>query len=216
MDSTKDLPLVESDPRWLSSIASLETQMETYRKLENTGASQAQIDAAAERINATIHTISGRAPPSYPDIQSSPGHQTEFYPCAPVDETSPQSTQPSHLGYPFQASTSPRSPRSTAQQGNRLSKLHRPARDVFFDDGSNNLPSSGSGAPKKRNPVVRVARGMLVVTVAPLAAAGMGLYVCGMALEGAAEVLKGIGSLGKLAMVNVRGKDKHASASPRH
>jgi hypothetical protein len=76
--------------------------------------------------------------------------------------------------------------------------------------------SDGSDVPKRRNPVVRMARGMLVVTVAPLAAAGMGLYVCGMVLESTAEILKGIGLLGKLAMVSARGKNKRAGTSSKN
>ncbi|KAF5319686.1 hypothetical protein D9619_008884 [Psilocybe cf. subviscida] len=205
MDYNKDLPLTESDPRWISSITSLEGQMDAYRQLANTGAPQAQLDAAAERINATIHTISGRAPPSYPDTSFSSGPAMLSEP----QKQFRQSPSPPHVTY--QVPVPAKNPSQSTTQKSKLSKLHRPARDVFFEDGSEAPPSNESGVRKKRNPAVRVARGMLVVTVAPLAAAGMGLYVCGMALEGAAEVLKGIGSLGKLAMVSARGKDKRAA-----
>jgi hypothetical protein len=52
------------------------------------------------------------------------------------------------------------------------------------------------GREENRSTLRDIGRGFLIMFTAPFAFAGMGLYVCGMVIEGIAMVLKGIGLLG--------------------
>ncbi|KIM37443.1 hypothetical protein M413DRAFT_448497 [Hebeloma cylindrosporum] len=64
-----------------------------------------------------------------------------------------------------------------------------------------------AGREEERSILRDIGRGFLLMFMAPLALAGMGLYVCGLVIEGIAMVLKGIGLLGaKLLMRRHRGR----------
>jgi hypothetical protein len=64
------------------------------------------------------------------------------------------------------------------------------------------VPDFLEGGREENRSILRdIGRGFLIMFTAPLAFAGMGLYVCGLVIEGIAMVLKGIGLLGaKLLM----------------
>jgi len=70
------------------------------------------------------------------------------------------------------------------------------------DSHSWRVPDFLEGEREENRSIFRdIGRGFLIMFTAPLAFAGMGLYVCGLVIEGIAMVLKGIGLLGaKLLM----------------
>ena len=57
------------------------------------------------------------------------------------------------------------------------------------------------GREENRNIFRDIGRGVLIVFTAPLAFAGMGLYISGLVIEGIAMVLKGVGLLGAKLLV---------------
>ena len=70
------------------------------------------------------------------------------------------------------------------------------------------MPDLLEGGREESRSILRdIGRGFLIMFTAPLAFGGMGLYVCGLIVEGIAMVLKGIGLLGaKLLMRRHRGR----------
>ncbi|KAF8970973.1 hypothetical protein BDZ97DRAFT_1789528 [Flammula alnicola] len=69
----------------------------------------------------------------------------------------------------------------------------------------------GAIREENRSVLDDIVRGFFILLTTPIAFAGMGLYACGMIIEGIAMIMKGVGSFGgKLLMRRRRG-----SQSPR-
>jgi len=68
------------------------------------------------------------------------------------------------------------------------------------------------GMEENRNTLPEIAQGFLIVITAPLALGGMGLYVCGLVIEGIAMVLKGIG----LVVARLLMRRRRRSEPPSH
>ncbi len=186
MIDTNSLPVSASDvasrpnKQWNDSLRNLERELEIYRSATAPGATQEEIDLAAERLAAAAASI--RSSPQAQDTQDvPPSYQT---PATPVRTA--QAPQPVENA----ASLAP-----TYSSGNDSDSETRQRTSAKQSDAS---------SIRRDSAVKDVGRGVMMVLTAPVALAGMGVYACGTILEGTGMILKGAGSIGRKPMDSVR------------
>jgi len=68
--------------------------------------------------------------------------------------------------------------------------------------------------PENRDILEDFTRGLLILVTTPIAFAGMGIYACGLIIEGVALMMKGVGSLGGRVFVGRR-RSTQQTADPQ-
>ncbi|KJA15464.1 hypothetical protein HYPSUDRAFT_220027 [Hypholoma sublateritium FD-334 SS-4] len=183
MIDTNSLPLsapnVAGTPnkQWNDSLHNLERELELYRSATAPGATQEEIDLAAERLATAARSIRSSPAQDLQDVP--PSYQT---PVIPADTTQIPQTGGNTAPYTQQYSSGGDGSEMRGRTADKHS-IQNIGRDSAMKD---------------------VSRGFMLVLTAPVALAGMSVYACGTILEGTAMILKGAGSISRKPMDNAR------------
>ncbi|KAF9476293.1 hypothetical protein BDN70DRAFT_882610 [Pholiota conissans] len=167
-----------SSNNWQDALNKLERELAAYRHAMSNGATEEEIAAASAQVAAAMRQA--QVAPALPEKDAK--DLPPLYQSPPIQLPNLPSQQPQPAP--------PIAPSPSTIRPNKLRRDRDAPQPILDLDGTETSST-------KVNPAKQMGRGLLIILVTPVAAAGMCIYAGGLVVEGISLMLKGLGSAGK-------------------